>query len=198
MIGQSSILVGLPDAVERGSVLVLDVVYGGRLEPQVLDREAIEVQGTRQETQDQQLVMTPEPRFLYSNRVPWYPQSGSTDYATAELRLSVPSEYQVVASAARFSAPLSCRHNDARPAACPSRFVSSSTWRIGPCAISRASSADSCRSAARASRCRASRHRWFNVPAPRPGNRRGESRRGLHVAHDRPQSADATAGVRQS
>jgi hypothetical protein len=47
IIGQNTILVGLPDLVERGATIVLDVVYGGRLEPQPLDREAIQVQGQR-------------------------------------------------------------------------------------------------------------------------------------------------------
>lgn len=98
IIGQNTILVGLPDFVERGSTIVLDVVYGGRLDSQALDREAIQVQSNRQETQEPQLIITPEARYLYSNRVPWYPQGGTTDHATAELRLSVPSEYQVVAT----------------------------------------------------------------------------------------------------
>ncbi len=98
IIGQNTILVGLPDLVERGATIVLDVVYGGRLEPQPLDREAIQVQGQRSTESGDSIILTPESRFLYSNRVPWYPQSGTSDYSTAELRLSVPSEYQVVAS----------------------------------------------------------------------------------------------------
>ncbi len=49
IVGQNTILVGLPDVVERGSTIVLDVVYGGRLEPQPLDREAIQVQSARQD-----------------------------------------------------------------------------------------------------------------------------------------------------
>jgi hypothetical protein len=35
---------------------------------------------------------------MYSNRVHWYPQGLVSDYATADLRLTVPAEYQVVAS----------------------------------------------------------------------------------------------------
>ena len=99
IIGQNSIIVGLPEVVDRGSVLTLDVVYGGRLESQALDREAIAPQGAQRPNEPQeQLIITPEPRFLYSNRVPWYPQGSSSDYSTAEIRLSVPSEYQIVAS----------------------------------------------------------------------------------------------------
>ena len=36
--------------------------------------------------------------FLYSSRVPWYPQATSTDYATATLKISVPPAYDCVAS----------------------------------------------------------------------------------------------------
>src|SRR5262249_17936778 len=39
-----------------------------------------------------------EPSFLYSNRSFWYPQSAVTDYATAKLRITVPQQYDCVAS----------------------------------------------------------------------------------------------------
>ena len=99
IIGQNTILVGLPHLVERDSVITLDVVYGGRLEAQALDREAIAPQGVQRPSETQEaVILAPEPRFLYSNRVPWYPQGGTSDYSTAEVRISVPSEYQIVAS----------------------------------------------------------------------------------------------------
>ncbi|MEO5510247.1 MAG: M1 family aminopeptidase, partial [Longimicrobiales bacterium] len=44
-----------------------------------------------------QLIL-PEPRYLYSNRTYWYPQSPVTDFATASMRLTVPAQYQVVAA----------------------------------------------------------------------------------------------------
>ena len=113
IVGQNTILVGLPDIVERGSTIVLDVVYGGRLEPQPLDREALQVQGTRQDTPEA-IVLTPETRYLYSNRVPWYPQGATTDYSTAELRLSVPSEYQVVASGSLLRASVVANNDPGR------------------------------------------------------------------------------------
>src|SRR4029077_18549757 len=42
--------------------------------------------------------MTAEPHYLYSNRMPWYPQALSTDYATATIKISVPPSYGCVAS----------------------------------------------------------------------------------------------------
>ena len=44
------------------------------------------------------IVLPLEPQFLYSNRSYWYPQSPVTDYATAKLTITVPGEYDVVAS----------------------------------------------------------------------------------------------------
>src|SRR5262249_54015199 len=51
-----------------------------------------------QAPQDEQLIVTPEARFLYSNGTQWYPQGVVSDYATARMRLTVPAEYQVVAT----------------------------------------------------------------------------------------------------
>ncbi|HUF48437.1 MAG TPA: M1 family aminopeptidase, partial [Vicinamibacterales bacterium] len=95
--GQNNLLVGLPALVGGGSELVLDVQYGGRLAPQGLDRESLVVdQSPFQEPP--QIIQTPEPRFMYSNRALWYPQAPVTDFATSTMRLTVPSEYQIVAS----------------------------------------------------------------------------------------------------
>jgi hypothetical protein len=98
VIGQSTVLVSLPRALPRGATLILDIFYAGRLPPQILDREAITVAAQGAGNQEERQLLTPEPRFLYSNRTAWYPQSERTDYATAAMRLSVPSEFQVVAS----------------------------------------------------------------------------------------------------
>jgi peptidase M1-like protein len=74
--------------------VTLTIVYGGRVEPQELEREAIAV--AAQDPEPPQIPL--EPRFIYSNRSYWYPQSTVTDYATARLRMSVPNEYDVIAS----------------------------------------------------------------------------------------------------
>ncbi len=95
---QNSVLVSLPSFVEPGTELVLDVQYSGRLPPQSLDREAMQTGAGQFQNPPSQLVQEPEPRFMYSNRSLWYPQGPTTDYATASMRLSLPSEYQIVAS----------------------------------------------------------------------------------------------------
>ena len=94
VVGQNSLIVNLPAPVSRNNEVSLTIVYGGRVEPQELEREAIAV--AAQDPEPPQIPL--EPRFIYSNRSYWYPQSTVTDYATARLRVSVPSEYDVIAS----------------------------------------------------------------------------------------------------
>ena len=96
VVGQNGIIVNFPTALARGTELWLNVMYGGRLEPQQVDRETIT--GPQQESVQDQVYIPIEPQFLYSNRSYWYPQSTVTDYATAHLRISVPLEFDVVAT----------------------------------------------------------------------------------------------------
>jgi len=92
VVGQNTVVVNLPVTIVAGTDLWLNVVYTGRVEPQAIDREAIQAQ-------EQDLPIIPaEPRFLYSNRSYWYPQSVVTDYATLTLRVTVPAEYDLIAS----------------------------------------------------------------------------------------------------
>lgn len=107
IVGQNNFIVSLPEPVQKDTELIFDVVYSGRLNPQPLDHEAAEVtpdqiaaggQSINPTRPDQVLQVEPEPRFLYSNHVYWYPQAPVTDYATAAIHLKVPSEYQVIAS----------------------------------------------------------------------------------------------------
>jgi hypothetical protein len=96
VIGQNNLLVGLPAAAHRGSQLTIDLSFTGILPPQPIDQETLDVEP--QDKQEDQPIVTPEPRFMYSNRVQWYPQGLAADYGTADMRLTVPAEYQVVAS----------------------------------------------------------------------------------------------------
>jgi len=109
IVGQNNVLVTLPRPAERGEAITLDVLYNGRLDPQGFDREALAPEGQAQ-TQDPlmpEVVLAPEPRFMYSNRVHWYPQGAVSDFATATMELTVPSEYQIVASGSLVKSTLS-------------------------------------------------------------------------------------------
>jgi Peptidase family M1 domain len=98
VVGQNSIIVNFPTTIARGTELWLNVMYAGRLEPQQIDREGI-VLDQQQPAQEHEAIVIPiEPQYVYSNRSYWYPQAQVTDYATAHLRISVPAEFDVVAT----------------------------------------------------------------------------------------------------
>ena len=94
---QNSILVNLPSAVPRDVSFTLTVAYSGRLEKQNNLDESIELQN-RNPQPDEIVAVPPEQKWLFSNRSYWYPQNQVTDYASARIRLTVPSEFSVVAS----------------------------------------------------------------------------------------------------
>jgi Peptidase family M1 domain len=93
VVGQNAVIVNFPVPVPEGTMLNMQVVYGGRLEPQELDREAIVL-----DQEQEPVMLQPEPRYIYSNRSYWYPQATVADYATARLEITVPAEYDAVAS----------------------------------------------------------------------------------------------------
>jgi hypothetical protein len=95
VVGQNNVLVGFPATVVSDVDFDLVITYGGRLAPQGVDREAVTLD---QERVQEDLVIPIDPQFLYSNRSYWYPQSPVTDYATGRLSITVPGEYEVVAS----------------------------------------------------------------------------------------------------
>ena len=97
IVGQNSVMVTLPAMLEAGRRMSLRIAYGGRLPSQALDPEAPPAREVLP-ADPGEFEVIPEPRFIYSTRSYWYPQSSVLDYATARLRISVPSEYQVVAS----------------------------------------------------------------------------------------------------
>jgi hypothetical protein len=96
VVGQNSVLVGFPATVVSDTDIDLVITYGGRLLPQGVDREAIALEQDRM--REDTIVIPIEPQFLYSNRSYWYPQSTVTDYATATLAVTVPGEFDAVAS----------------------------------------------------------------------------------------------------
>jgi hypothetical protein len=104
VVGQNNILVGLPGLIAPGTDFDLVVTYGGRLQPQSVEREAVTV---AQDQQDRvpEIIVPPEAQWVYSNRSYWYPQGTVTDYATATMALTVPGEFDVVASGTPQGAP---------------------------------------------------------------------------------------------
>jgi len=104
VVGQNSLIVNLPEVLSAGTELWLDVRYSGPVTPQAFDREAIQV-GQSQNQQEQRIEIPLAPRYLYSNRSYWYPQSTVTDYATATIRITVPSEYDAIATGQPVESP---------------------------------------------------------------------------------------------
>ena len=90
--GQNMIAVNMPHTLLQDSDLTLIVEYAGRVESQSLDIDTVRADSLPS------TVVTPESKYLLSNRSYWYPQNPIGDYATASLRLTVPSDYRVVAS----------------------------------------------------------------------------------------------------
>ncbi|AMY12909.1 Aminopeptidase N [Luteitalea pratensis] len=92
--GQNNIVVNLPDSLRRGQTLRLRVAYGGRLPPVPAEREAVTV-GQQMLSE---VALEPEPRFVYSHRSYWYPQSSVTAFAKARIRVTVPPDFTVLGS----------------------------------------------------------------------------------------------------
>jgi hypothetical protein len=105
VVGQNSIIVNLPEVLVAGTELWLDVRYSGPVAPQTFDREAIQV-GQSQAGQEPVEIRLQQ-RYLYSNRSYWYPQSTATDYATASIRITVPNDYDAIATGEPVGAPTS-------------------------------------------------------------------------------------------
>ncbi|HVQ42025.1 MAG TPA: M1 family aminopeptidase [Vicinamibacterales bacterium] len=148
VVGQNSILLSLPTFVERGASLTFDVRYSGRIEPQSMDREAIALAAGEVDQQkpisaveSDVTRMAAEPRFIYSSRSPWYPQGQSSDYATVDMRLSVPADYQVVASGSlvrtAIAPALDAGRGGPQRSVRTSEFVSDRPVRYLACVISR-------------------------------------------------------------
>ncbi len=95
---QNALVVNLPEPLEMDAALKLTVVYGGRVEPQKPDGNETAAVAQDQTVPDVVPEFTAEPSFLYSTRAAWYVQATTTDYATAVIKISVPAEYDCVAS----------------------------------------------------------------------------------------------------
>jgi hypothetical protein len=105
VVGQNSVIVNLPEVLSAGTELWLDVRYGGPVVPQAFDREAIQVGQAPAPPEQQRIEIPLQPRYLYSNRSYWYPQATVTDYATATIRVTVPNDYDAIATGQPVESP---------------------------------------------------------------------------------------------
>jgi hypothetical protein len=103
--GQNNVIINLPEPLPGGEEMTLAVAYGGRILPQTVDREALQLDQQDPLLGGEGPFIPPEPRFLYSNRTYWYPQSTVSDFSTATLRLTAPAGFQIVATGERATAP---------------------------------------------------------------------------------------------
>jgi hypothetical protein len=98
---QNSVLVNLPTPVARDFPMSITVNYSGRLIRQNILDESVspEAADRQRNAQPDDIPTIPaEPKWLFSNRNYWYPQNQVTDFATARIRITVPTAYRVVAS----------------------------------------------------------------------------------------------------
>ncbi len=103
VVGQNSVIVNLPARLERDTELWLNVVYAGPVAPQTFDREAIQIRDPQGAQESLEIPL--QQRFLYSNRSYWYPQSAVTDYATATIRLTIPTDFDAIATGELVGSP---------------------------------------------------------------------------------------------
>ena len=146
LIGQNSVIVSFPEAMPIGTELTLVLTYSGLLRAQGLDEAWI---GTNRPQPfpvgEVALFGVVEPRYVYSNRSYWYPQSLVTDYATATLQLTVPADFSVVASGDPAAESMTILPGTADTAAKeytfitpqPARYLSSLIARFVPASPSR-------------------------------------------------------------
>jgi hypothetical protein len=103
---QESVVVNLPATLVRGFQLNLEVLYGGRLEPQPLDRETIEVSPQQPEQTSDEFEIPLEESYLFSNRSYWYPQAPLLGYALADIRVTLDEPWVALASGQPVAATL--------------------------------------------------------------------------------------------
>ena len=118
-----------------GTELTLVLTYSGLLRAQDLDEAWIGI--ARQAFGEQTQFGVLEPRYVYSNRSYWYPQSTVTDYATATLQLTVPADFRVVASGDPAAESMTILPGTADTAAKEYTFITPQPARYLSCLISR-------------------------------------------------------------
>jgi len=83
------------------------------------------------------VVIPPEPRWIYSNRSYWYPQSPINDFATARIRVTVPQPLDVIATGVQTGGADTVNDPPPAPPARAFVFESAKPVRYLSCVLSR-------------------------------------------------------------
>ncbi len=107
--GQNAMILNLPSRVAAGDTFTLMVEYSGELSAEAADHQAIIPRNLTLLDSSRFVHPTirsePEPHYIYSSRSYWYPQSTVTDFTLATLRVTVPPDFECVASGELIGAP---------------------------------------------------------------------------------------------
>ncbi len=107
--GQNTMILNLPSRVAAGDTFTLTVEYSGELAAETADHQAIILRNLTLLDSSRFVHPTirsePEPHYIYSSRSYWYPQSTVTDFTLANLRVTVPPDFECVASGELIGAP---------------------------------------------------------------------------------------------
>ena len=95
---QNTVIVNFPTTLLRDSEFTLVITYSGRVQPQDVDSESLQVAPADQNPEEGPAQFALERSILWSNRSAWYPQNPISDYATALMRITVPGGFGVVAT----------------------------------------------------------------------------------------------------
>ena len=171
VVGQNSVIVNLPEVLAAGHrALARRALRRARRAAGVRPRS----DSGRPVAAAQEPIEIPlQPRFLYSNRSYWYPQSTVTDYATATIRLTVPNDYDAIATGEPVGPPTP-GPGDAGDSAgarrsCSKRRVRRGIWRV---IISRFNRVDTRADHGRVPRRVAPSSGTPRAPVRRPGHER--------------------------
>ncbi len=101
--GQDSLMISLGPLAGAGKVVSLTVRFGGAFSPAPVENEVIQAPpfnlGSLSSTPPGlNVAIDVEKVQVFSSRNAWYPQAGNDDYATARLRLSVPTGFLALSS----------------------------------------------------------------------------------------------------
>lgn len=107
--GQNTMILNLPESIAAGDEVTLTIDYRGELPAEAVDHQSIVPRNLSLLDSSRFVHPTirsgPQPHYLYSSRSFWYPQSLVTDFAPATIRITVPPDFEAVASGHRSGAP---------------------------------------------------------------------------------------------